>query len=63
MDALEAREVLIGLKLADFPNGKKEPRQKMFREFQRKAYPKELGTSHKPLTTRELAAKMQQGFR
>jgi hypothetical protein len=58
IDAIKAGEVLISLKVADFPNQDKEERRKIHEGFFKRANPKEL-RNEKPLTTKQLVERMQ----
>ncbi len=57
LEVIQAREYLMQLKAADFPKLSKDQREKLFREFYRKANPREL-RNEKVLTTAELARKV-----
>lgn len=61
-DVLEARELLSSFKVSDWPNLKKESRQKMHKEIYRMAYPSTL--DGKAMSLKEAAsalAKLQMG--
>lgn len=50
---LEAQELLVNLKVQDFPHMKSGPRQRLYRELQIKANPREF-RDFKPITPEEM---------
>ena len=54
IDILEAQEMLISLKVSDYPHLKDEPRSDLYYSLEKTAYPKE----RKVITTKELAKKL-----
>lgn len=52
---IEAQEMLIGIKVADFPHYKKPQREKLSRELHKQAYPREY-ENRKSITAKELGA-------
>lgn len=57
IEPIEAKEVLVAMKVADFPKLKDNNRSKLHREFYKKANPPHL-SGNKILTTNELAGRM-----
>ena len=59
-EALQARERLMDLKIADYPHMKTGPKRKVYDAIRRVAYPKvESLTPTAPITTTELAARLR----
>ena len=54
---IEAQEILIQLRIADYPDMKPESRKKTHREFHRMAYPRTHDSSE-VMTTEQLARKI-----
>ena len=57
IEPIEAKEILVALKISDFPKLKDQERTRLHREFYKKANPLHL-SGRKVLTTRELAKKI-----
>lgn len=55
IDTIEAQETLLKLTVADYPNGKKDQRQKVYKEIHKKAY---QHMPKKEITTADLASKL-----
>jgi ribulose-5-phosphate 4-epimerase/fuculose-1-phosphate aldolase len=55
---IEAQEVLIKLRIADYPNMKKDDRSKTHRHFHKMAYPR-THENPKKLTTKELGERLK----
>lgn len=58
MDVMHAQEVLVQMKVADFPNMENTDRRTLHRDIHRTAYPKNVG---KPMTTADLARVLANG--
>lgn len=58
IEPIRAREVLIDMKVADFPKQSKENRAKIHKHFYKVAHPKEFKTD-KPVTTKDLVKRMR----
>jgi hypothetical protein len=56
MPAIEAQETMQALKAADWPNMKKEARNRLFKDLNKRANPIKMDKEEKPLTTADLAA-------
>ena len=56
IEAIQAQETIAQLKVADWPNLKKEARNKLFRDLNKLANPCTIVREQKPLTTADLAA-------
>jgi len=54
IDILEAQEMLINIKVSDYPHVNDESRSDLYYSLDKKAYP----TERKVLTTKELAQKL-----
>ena len=54
--AIRAQETIAALKVADWPNMKKEARSKLYRDLNKLANPSILREEPKALTTQDLAA-------
>jgi hypothetical protein len=59
---IEAQEVLVQLRVMDFPNMKQEARRKTHKEFHALAYPRTHDTSQR-LSTEQLAARIKGALR
>jgi hypothetical protein len=55
-NVLEARELLMKLRAADWPNMHKNERAKLWKELHKKAYPESYKNNKRVLTTKELAS-------
>jgi hypothetical protein len=60
IDVLEAREMLIGFRVADFPMLKEDSRNKLFRELNNRAFPNII-REERAITTNELAGLLNRG--
>lgn len=58
MDIIEARESLVALKVADFPNLTKDERKKLHRSFYKMAFP---NVEKKAMTTADVARILARG--
>lgn len=58
MDIIEARELLVQLKVADFPNLSKDERKKLHRSFYKTAFP---NVEKKPMSTGDVARILARG--
>jgi hypothetical protein len=56
MPAIEAHETMQMIKVADWPNMKKEARNRLFKDLNKRANPIKMDKEEKPLTTADLAA-------
>lgn len=58
IEPIRAREVLIDLKVMDFPKQSKDNRSKIHKHFYKIAHPRDLNTQE-PLTTGDLVKRMR----
>jgi hypothetical protein len=56
---IEAKEALVGIKIAEYPNLKPEARRKMFKDLKKLAYPSIIKKEARAITMADLASMLK----